>query len=181
MSFSKTVFLFLSCLALCISGCSPFGQVPLETLQAEDTVSLEVPFIPQARSHDCGPAALAAVLEYHGREVSLQEITKMVYIPEIRRTLLPDMENFARELGFKTGSGRGSLELLRRNVDSQRPVIVLMDAGSGIVDRPHYIVILGYTCQGFLAHTGVKENAFIDAHELDRRWEKMNRIYLVIK
>jgi len=47
--------------------------------------------VSQAQDNDCGPAALASVLKYHGVEVSLEKITDEIYISSIGRTLLPDM------------------------------------------------------------------------------------------
>jgi hypothetical protein len=55
-----------------------------------------------------------------------------------------------------------------------------MEAGFGIIKRPHYIVIWGHTPTGFLTHAGIQENVFIDYDQLDRRWQQMNRLYLVI-
>ncbi len=179
--FNRALLLLFCAAVLFAGGCAPFQQAPEHVLSAEDTVRADVPFVAQAGTHDCGPAALASLLKYHGRDVSLEEVTENVYIPAARRTILPDMENYARHLGLETSSGRGSIELLKKNLDAGKPAIILVEAGSGIVDTPHYIVIWGYTPQGFLAHAGEKPNVFMDFKELDRRWKKMNRLYLVIE
>lgn len=163
-----------------VVGCTAFQHLPEHTLGNDETVALKVPFVPQAQDNDCGPAALASVLKFYGTDMPLEELTEKVYIPELNRTMLPDMENFARALGFATASGSGNTALLMEQIDSGKPVIILMEAGFGIIKRPHYIVIWGHTPSGFLTHAGIQENVFIDYDQLDRRWQQMNRLYLVI-
>ncbi len=178
---NKAFFLTIAAAIIFALGCTPFRQASEHTIASGDTVSLDVPFVAQQQTNDCGPAALASVLQYRGIDIPLEEITEEVYIPALRRTLMPDMENYARDLGRSTRSGRGSIDFLKESLDEADPVIILMEAGSGFIGSPHYIVIWGYTPRGFLAHIGKRDNAFIDFDELDRRWKQMNRLYLVIE
>lgn len=180
MLFNSYRSFFAVFIVLLVWGCTPFKPLPEHALQGEGTTSLEVPYVPQIRDNDCGPAALASLLKYYGKEVILEEVTNEIYIPALKRTLLPDMENFARAQGFETDSGRGDISLLRQAIDAGIPVIVLMETGSGVVRRPHYIVITGYTQDGFLAHAGVMKNVFMGFDEFDRKWRIMNRLYLMI-
>lgn len=145
------------------------------------TVRLEVPFIPQTQINDCGPSALAAVLAFHGRDVSLDEVTRAVFTPVLERTLLPDMENHARSLGMSTSSGRGDLSMLRARIDAGTPVILLLEMGGRMFSQGHYVVVFGYDPEGFLMHVGTKEDVFLSERELLERWEPMNRLYLVVE
>lgn len=141
---------------------------------------LAVPFVPQAQDHDCGPAALASVLRYYGQDASLADLTENLYLAALRRTLMPDMENYARALGFQTVSGSGNAAMLIDRIDSGQPIIILLETGFGVIKRPHYIVLWGYTQDGFLAHTGIREGVLIAYDQLDKRWQPMNRLFLVI-
>ncbi|WP_051617244.1 C39 family peptidase [Desulfonatronovibrio hydrogenovorans] len=181
MSFNSFRYLFCpAIIVLWIWGCTPFKEFPDQAGYAEGTVRLEVPYVPQVQDNDCGPAALASVLGFWGVDVSLEELTREVYIPALRRTLMPDMENYARMRGLAASSGRGDVFLLKQSIDSGAPIIALLETGSGPVRRPHYVVITGYTKTGFITHAGVMENAFILFDDFDRRWKEMNRLYLII-
>ncbi len=180
MLFSKLKCFFAALLVLLVCSCSPFKSAPENLRHSEDAIWLEVPYVSQARDNDCGPAALASVLEYYNIEAGLEKITDEIYISSIGRTLLPDMENFARSKGLETISGRGTIAQLKQAIDSGKPVIVLMDTGPELVRRPHYIVITGYTSDGFLAHAGVEKDVFISFNDLEQKWHSMNRLYLMV-
>lgn len=102
-------------------------------------------------------------------------------MPELGGSLLPDLENFARWQGLATRSGRGDLELLRRQIDAGRPVLIPVETGLWRVSRPHYLVVIGYDRTRFLVHAGLLEGVFIDSDELLARWEKMSRLYLYLE
>lgn len=174
-------YLYFLVIVLLVWGCTPFRHIPDHVLADDDMVMLDVPFVPQAQDNDCGPAALASVLKFYGVNIPLDELTAEVYIPALNRTLLPDMENYARDKGFETSAGSGSISLLTKKIDSGHPVIILMDAGSAAIKTPHYIVVWGYNSKGFLAHAGYTDNVFISFEDLDPRWQRMNRLYLVLE
>jgi len=168
-------------IALLVFGCTPFQQKQWSPAQTGLHVIAGVPFFPQQQQDDCGPSALASVLAFRGQSVPVAKIAEAVYDPRLGGSLLPDMENFARQRGFATRSGRGHLELLRQAVDAGRPVVIPLETGFWHLSRPHYVVIFGYDQQRFLVHAGVKEGVFIDADQLLQRWEKLNRLYLYLE
>ena len=142
---------------------------------------LDVPFIPQSQANDCGPAALASVLVFHGLDVSLDEVTRSVFTPVLERTLLPDMENHARRLGFSTSSGRGDLDMLRSRLSAGTPVIIMLEMGGRLISLGHYVVVIGHDMEGFLMHVGTRGNVFLTDRELLERWESVNRLYLAVE
>lgn len=144
-------------------------------------VRLDVPFVPQTRINDCGPAALASVLVFHGRHVELDELTRRVFTPGLGRSLLPDMENHARSLGFATRSGRGDLPLVRAMIDSGGPVILLLDMGTKLFSQGHYVVVYGHDPDGLLMHMGTRGDVYLPNRDLLDRWERMNRLYLFLE
>lgn len=144
-------------------------------------VRLQVPFVPQTKVNDCGPAALASVLAFHGRHVALDEVTRRVFTPGLGRSLLPDMENHARSLGFTTRSGRGDLDMVRAMIDSGGPVILMLDMGTKMFSQGHYVVVYGYDPGGLLMHVGTSGDMFLPNRDLLDRWERMNRLYLFLE
>ena len=78
--------LLFSVLLAVLAGCAATSQTRL--LLDEPPADLppqrelvDVPFFPQER-YQCGPAALATVLDYSGREVGPDELVPLVYVPE---------------------------------------------------------------------------------------------------
>jgi len=162
-------------------GCSPFQSHPGSPGQPGLHLVEDVPFRAQESRDDCGPAALASLLEHRGRHLSVSEVTRAVYTPALGGSLLPDLENFARAQGFVTRSGRGDLSLLRQQIDSGRPVLIPVETGFWVATRPHYLVVFGYGAEGFLAHAGTQEGVFVKSDDLLARWEKMNHLYLYLE
>lgn len=145
------------------------------------TVRLNAPFIPQTQSNDCGPAALASVLAFHGQAVPLDEVTRRVFTPVLERTLLPDMENYARALGFSTRSGRGNPAQLRDWINAGTPVILMFNMGGRMFSQGHYVVVYGHDPGGFLMHIGTRAEMYLPDQALLEGWEPMNRLYLVVE
>lgn len=168
-------------LLLVCAGCGLGPAFRADASAAADAVRLDVPFVRQADRTDCGPAALASVLAFRGRRVPLDEITRHVHTPSMQRTLLPDMENYARSLGFPTRSGRGDADLLRKAVDAGSPVIVLADMGGPLYSQGHFLVIYGHDAAGFLLHAGTQGGLYVRDDDLLRGWNRMNRLYLVVE
>ncbi len=162
-------------------GCATFQQHDWRAGEAGLHAVSGVPSIAQQSRSDCGAAALAALLAYRGREAPVATIARKVDIPALGGSLLPDLENFARDQGFETRSGRGDLALLRLQVDAGRPVIIPVQLGFWLFSRPHYLVVFGYTDREFLVHAGTGEAVFIAGDELADRWAKMNSLYLYLE
>ena len=141
-----------------------------------------VPFYRQSES-TCGPAALASVLAFWGRQVDLEEITAKVYIPKLRGTLPMDMENFARERGFEASSSSGDLEDLKAHLRKDVPVICLLDLGFGPYRRPHYITAIGFDDMHavIIEHDGLRSNRLMGYESFNRAWTRAGSWMLVIK
>ena len=140
---------------------------------------LEVPFVKQ-KDDFCGPASLSSVLEYYDVKVSQEDIAKVVYSPKLKGALITDLENYAKSLGFKTTLFKGSLEDLKKYLDQNVPVIILVDLGFLWVSKPHYLVVVGYDEENFYVHTGFESKKRVPYEELYKKWQKMGSVGLVI-
>lgn len=149
------------------------------SVEAQAAVLDGVPFVPQAPGY-CGPAALACVMAYHGVAIDQATIARAVYHPKIRGALITDLEDFARKRGFDTRLKQGGLEDIKVGLDDRAPVIVLTDSGVWVFSRPHYLVVTGYTAQGFTAHTGTEANAVFTYRAFEKIWRRAGSTYLVI-
>lgn len=165
-----------------ISGCAhnkPSSQVSPDN---ENIVIVEnVPFVKQ-KDKFCGPASMASVMQFYGEDINQDQIAEVIYIPELNGALISDMENYARNNGYNVESMNGRIEVLKKNLDTKRPVILLVDKGKWKVSVPHYYVAYGYNDEKktVLLHTGYKESQEISYKKLDKEWEKMNNLMLVI-
>src|SRR6185312_16162056 len=94
-----------------------------------DHVELDrVPFYPQT-DYQCGPAALAMVMDYDGLAVTPEALVSQVYIPDRKGSLQVEMLAAPRRHGLVSWQLAPRLTDLLREVDAGHPVIVLQDFG----------------------------------------------------
>lgn len=162
------------------AGNSPSGGVTPAVKSG--SVINGVPFVKQ-KDEFCGPAAMASVLGYHGDNISQEEIAEEVYTPKLDGALISDMENFARGRGYDAETVSGDTSSLEKEIDEGVPVILLVDKGRWMVSVPHYYVVYGFDTENrvFIVNTGEEEGVEISYERLDREWEKMNRLMLIVK
>lgn len=102
-----------------------------------------VPFFPQ-EEYQCGPAALATVLNWSGIRVTPAELTPQVYLPERRGSLQLELLGAARRHGRVPYVLAPQLESLLAEVSSGNPVLVLQNLGLSWAPRWHYAVVVGF-------------------------------------
>ncbi|HET7290734.1 MAG TPA: C39 family peptidase [Thermodesulfobacteriota bacterium] len=141
-----------------------------------------VPFVKQ-KDQFCGPAAMASVLAYYGDNITQEEIAEKVYTPKLDGALISDMENYARDSGYKAETASGDITAIEKEIDEGVPVILLVDKGRWMVSVPHYYVVYGYDSRKgiFIVNTGDEGGVKIPFERLDGEWEKMNRLMLIVK
>lgn len=139
----------------------------------------DVPFIRQGTNF-CGPAALVSVMSYYGETIDQHTIGKATYDVKLKGCLISDLENFARSRGFDTITDHGTVGQIKDFLRRKKPVIVLVDLGWWFVSRPHYLVIIGYTDEGFVAHSGYEASQLYEYEKFTKLWEKIGNTYLLI-
>lgn len=145
-------------------------------------IILDVPFYPQ-EEFQCGPAALASVMNFWGRSLQPGEIAADIFSKNARGTLNLDMVLYASGMGFKTLHGKMTLEQIRQNIYSGVPVMVLLDRGFWVVKKGHYVVVAGYSDNAgeLIVHDGLQRNRRISEADFLRQWNRSGQWGLVIK
>jgi hypothetical protein len=153
---------------------------------AEKVVIHNIPFFSQ-EAYQCGPTALATVIDYwvrktgQGKWLTPEQIATDIYSRSARGVLGVDMENYSRRYGFVTRQYAGDMADLRQNVDLGLPLIVLVDNGNFAYQASHFMVVTGYTDNGIITNSGRHESQWISEEEMVKRWKKTRYWTLVIK
>jgi ABC-type bacteriocin/lantibiotic exporter with double-glycine peptidase domain len=170
--------------ALLVSGGCAAGRtaaIPaLPPAAAGETRVIEgVPFLPQ-EEETCGPSSLAMLLRFHGKEAATRELVEETRTAGLRGTLITDLAAAARRRGVEAGVADLDLPGLRRRILAGEPVILLVDLGTWVWSRPHYLVAYGVTAEGVVAHSGRSEATVIPYDSLEAQWAKMGHLAIVV-
>jgi hypothetical protein len=136
--------LFTSGLLL-LTGCAPLQSDRLLATAGAfpEPVELdEVPFFPQ-EDYQCGPAALATVLNWSGLSTTPEALAPQVYLPERQGSLQVELVASTRRQGRVPYVLRPQLESLATEVASGHPVLVLQNLGLDWIPNWHYAVVVG--------------------------------------
>lgn len=137
------VFLFF--LAV-VSGCSHTPQTQLlkqNPAPPAATELTEVPFFPQT-AYQCGPAALATVMQYRGVNVLPDDLVDQVYIPKKKGSLQIEMVAAVRKQGLLAYPVEPNLMALLNQVAAGHPVLVMQNLGYNWLPYWHYAVVIGF-------------------------------------
>lgn len=124
--------------SLCPS-CAPHrdGRTPAR-VELADT-----PFFPQTR-YQCGPTALATVLNARGVTVTPDELVPRVYLPAREGSLQAEIKAAVRRQGLLAVPVEPGLDAPLAEITAGHPVLVLQNLGFNWLPRWHYAVVVGY-------------------------------------
>lgn len=120
---------------------------------------LDVPYVQQRASTDCGPAAVAMVMQYWlnqgaGIDRSAAEAGQIdaLLSPSKRSGVRgQELKRYFEEHGFSTYVFNGEIGDLRNHVEKGRPLVVCLDP-RGASAIFHYIVIVGIDASAVYFH-----------------------------
>lgn len=165
---------------LCLAGCA---TLPRPDYGAGLTPPLpsrvewgEVAFFPQ-EEYQCGPAALATVLDSAGVKRLPQQLVDEVYLPQRQGSLQPEMLGAARRAGVLPYRLEAQPNALLREVAAGHPVVVLQNLRFDILPQWHYAVVVGYDlAQGVIVlRSGREKRLVMPIEDFDRSWAKSDR------
>lgn len=171
---------FLCPVLLACSLGSPAGYVKAGSPGDNARIIRDVPFFPQEK-YQCGPAALASVLNYRGLKVTPGEIAPAIYSESARGTLNIDMVFYAERQGMKASQYSGTLDDLKKNLDRSNPLIVLVDYGFLSYRKDHFMVVVGYDAGHIIAHSGRDSFKPVPIDDFLKTWKKTKNWTLLIE
>ncbi len=131
-----------------------------------------VPFYPQD-AYQCGPASLAMVLSWSGRQIGPDELTPQVYTPSLKGSLQPAMIAAARRQGRVAYPISGANALLQE-IAAGHPVIVLQNLGLSWIPVWHYAVVIGYDVEAnvIVLHSGITRQKKTALRTFENTWAR---------
>lgn len=139
----------LSC-ALLLGGCATPQLSRLEQAWPaglpERALLADTPFFAQ-QDYECGPAALASLLQAAGLGVTPAQLQPQVYLPGRRGSLQLELLVAARRQGLPAYVLEPGLPTLLAEVAAGHPVLVFQNLSLAIYPVWHYAVLIGYDRQ----------------------------------
>ena len=136
----------------------------------------DTPFFAQTQYH-CGPAALATLLAADGLEVTPEELTPLVYVPERHGSLQAEMLAATRQYQRIPLRLQPDPAELISALDAGSPVLVLQNLGLESLPVWHYAVVIGFDSQSnkFVLRSGEDERLEVRAQIFLKSWDLAGR------
>jgi len=130
----------------------------------------------------CGPFALAALLEYIGVKADPDRLAQKLYSPGAGGTLTMDLYLEARRRGLETRQISGSEDTLVKELDEYNPVIVLFKYPGLRGSVGHFILVTGYSedPRGFFVFWGDGKLSWIKLDRFHQFWSESNYWMLTV-
>jgi len=175
--------LLLSCAGILLSSCTGLNtSVMLEKAgNVPSRVEIEtIPFYFQ-KAYQCGPAALAMVLNWSGLSISPEDLTAEVFTPERKGSLQSAMVSAVRRNGRIAYVFTGLSDLFVE-VAAGHPVIILQNLGLSWYPVWHYAVVIGYDLPDkyVILRSGNIRRKFMSFQVFEKTWARGNYWGLLI-
>lgn len=173
----KIISLLIS--ILLITACASTPQSRLIITNSEITpIRVELsntPFFPQDK-YECGPAALATILNSKGVDVSPEELVSKVYLPQRKGSLQIEMIATARSYGMLAYQLDPKLSHIFKEVAAGNPVLVLQNLSFKFYPRWHYAVVVGYDLEKkeIILRSGKTKRWVTPLKVFERTWQRGN-------
>jgi hypothetical protein len=179
------IFCLLACLLL-LSSCAltPQSRQILDEPPASLPLAVELvdtPFYPQ-HEYQCGPAALATLLEFKGAKTSLEELSREIYIPARKGSLQIEMTATARRHGMLPYKLAPQLLDLFTEIAAGNPVLVFQNLSFQWYPQWHYAVVIGYDTNKheIMLRSGTTRRWVTTFEVFERTWQRAGFWALVL-
>ncbi|MDX1572408.1 MAG: PA2778 family cysteine peptidase [Methylophaga sp.] len=169
---------------LFLSACSHTPQTKALSASsfADAAKELEsVPFYPQTQ-YQCGPAALATVMQYRDVDIQPEELVDKIYIPEKRGSLQIEMVAATREKGLVPYVIEPQLTAILAQINAGHPVLVMQNLAYQWMPYWHYAVVVGFdvTKNELILRSGETKRWQTSFAAFERTWARSDYWGLVI-
>lgn len=132
-----------------------------------------VPFFAQD-DHQCGPAALAMVLDAAGKSVTPETLRPQMYLPDRQGTLQVEMLAAARRNGLVAVELNPRLPDVLAEIASGNPVIILHNLGLSWYPVWHYSVAVGYDmdARSIVLRSGAERRLEMSLRTFEYTWAR---------
>lgn len=132
-----------------------------------------VPFYAQDE-YQCGPAALAMVLEAGGKAIQPEVLRPQVYLPDRQGSLQVEMLAAARRNGFVAVELNPKLSDLLAEIAAGNPAVVLQNLALDWYPVWHYAVAIGYDLDGrqIVLRSGTERRLEMPLSTFERTWQR---------
>lgn len=158
-----------------VSGCASDVRNMLSDLdqQRGDVELIQTPFYPQV-TDQCGPSALAAILNSSGVMVTPEALKSRIYIPDRQGSLQIELLAATRGYGRMPYLIDTDISALLGEVRGGRPVLVLQNLGRKLAPIWHYAVVVGYLAdkRQFVLRSGDQKRHVTSASRFIRSWQR---------
>lgn len=142
-------------------------------LPARVDLSSRTPFIAQD-DYECGPAALAMLLQSNGKRASIESLKPQVFLPGRQGSLQTEMLVATRRQGLPAYQLPPRLDALLSELAAGHPVIVFQNLSLDLYPVWHYAVAVGYDRERrmLLLHSGKTRRQEIELPVFERTWAR---------
>lgn len=169
---------------LCLSACSHTPQTLALASSSFANAAKEldaVPFFPQTQ-YQCGPAALATVMQYRGIKILPADLTDKIYLPEKQGSLQIEMVAATREQGLVPYLIEPQLTAILGQIETGHPVLVMQNLAYKWMPYWHYAVVVGFDVakNELIMRSGETRRWRTSFAAFERTWARSNYWGLVI-
>ena len=180
---ARTAGVLLCALILMVlAGCASTPRISSpERLGIARQASLDdVPFFGQ-RDYQCGPAALAMVLNDSGVDAKVDALIPQLFLPGRQGSVQPEMLATTRRQGRIPYVLDNDIESLLETLDAGHPVVVMQNLSLPIAPLWHYAVAIGYDLEAETVrlHTGFNPAQDMALSTFDATWARSDRWAMV--
>ncbi|MCA1772907.1 MAG: PA2778 family cysteine peptidase [Halomonas sp.] len=170
-------------LVLFLTACASAPQLRDSTeqhLPRQSEIS-DVPFYAQTE-YQCGPAALAMVLNHQGVDTDIETLIPQVFIPDREGSVQPEMLATVRRHERLAFPIRGSFDDLLGHLAAGDPVVVMQNLSLAAFPMWHYAVAIGYDLDDdtLTLHSGEIERHTLSFSRFDATWARTDRWGFVV-
>lgn len=163
-------------LVISATGCVSNEQRKFTGIETAPVELTSTSFHPQTQ-YQCGPAALATILESSGLDLSADDLSREVYLPGREGTLQLEIISAVRRHGRVPYQPDGTLQSLVDQLNQGLPVLVLLNLGLDILPAWHYAVVIGYQPASdiVILRSGTDHRLEMPGRRFEAAWDKSER------
>lgn len=162
-------------LSVALSACTApqTQQWSKNTPISQAVQQLTVPFFAQ-EDHQCGPAALASMLQFSGVAMTPERLVGEVYIPDRQGSYATELIAATRRHQRIPYLLAPKLSAIFTALEHGQPVLVLQNNGLSLYPVWHFAVVVGvdYAHQELILHSGRTAELRIDFSTFERTWAR---------